>query len=363
MIGVAIVGTGIISEQHIKAYKMFADRCEILAVCDIFPEKAKTQKEKYNLKNAIVYEDYHQMLERKDIQLVSICTPPFTHASCAIDCMQRGKHVLVEKPMASSLDECDQMIQTQRKTGSFLSVISQNRYTEENQKLKKLLASGIAGKIYFGQVESFWFRGHSYYDLWWRGTWEKEGGGSTLNQAVHQIDLLNWMMGRPKTVTAILGNVAHNNAEIEDVSAAVFTYENGAMVTLTTSLVTHGEGQRIILQCEKASLSSPWDVKCSSSTPSGFPERNTEMETLIRKAYDAMPKPVYTGHAGQIDNVLHFLETGEQAVEGSRDGRLALEVITAIYQSGFTSKTVSLPIDMNSPFYTKKGILANVRNF
>ena len=362
MVGVAIIGTGVISEQHIKAYQMFTDRCEIVAVCDIFSEKAKEQKDKYHLENAMVYKDYKQMLERKDIQLVSICTPPFTHASCAIDCMQSGKHVLIEKPMASSLEECDAMIEVQRETGSFLGVVSQNRYTQENQKLKKLLASGIVGKVHFGQVESFWFRGRSYYDLWWRGTWEKEGGGCTLNHAVHQIDLLNWMMGKPKTVTAILGNVAHDNAEVEDVSAAVFTYENGAIVTLTASLVTHGEGQRIVFQCEKASLASPWDVKCSSSTPAGFPERDIELEDLIKEAYDAMPQIVNTGHAGQIENILHFLETEEQPAEGSGDGRMALEVITAIYQSGFTGRAVSLPLGINSSFYTRDGILANVQH-
>lgn len=362
MINVAIIGTGVISEQHIKAYQIFSERCEILAVCDIFPEKAKAQKEKYHLENAIVYEDYKHILERKDIQLVSICTPPFTHASCAIECMQSGKHVLVEKPMAASLEECDEIIQIQRKSGSHFGVVSQNRYTEENQNLKRLLTSKIAGQVCFGQAESFWFRGHSYYDLWWRGTWGKEGGGCTLNHAVHQIDLLNWMLGRPKTVTAILGNVAHDNAETEDVSVAIFTYESGAIVTLSTSLVTHGEGQKIVFQCEKASLASPWNLKCSGSTPTGFPVNNPEMEALITEIYSTLPQVVHTNHAGQIDNVLRFLETGEQVAEDSSDGRLALEVITAIYQSGFTGKTIALPLEKDNPFYTKEGILANVQN-
>ncbi len=363
MIGVAIIGTGFISEQHIKAYQLFADRCEILAVCDIFPEKAEEQKITYQLKNAVVYDDYRQMLERTDIQLVSVCTPPFTHAQCSIDCMRSGKHVLLEKPMAASLEECDEMIKTQKNTGFLLSVVSQNRYTEENQKLKGLLTSGIAGAVRFGQVESFWYRGHSYFDLWWRGTWEKEGGGCTLNHAVHQIDLLNWMMGSPKTVTAFLGNVAHDNAETEDVTTAVFTYENGAIVTLNASLVTHGEGQRIVFQCEKAGIASPWEVKCSKSTSTGFSERDTIMETIIREAYKDIPQIAYNGHAGQIDNILHSLETGEPTTEDSKDGRLALEVITAIYQSAFTGQTVTLPFDRNSPYYTRDGMLANVKRF
>ena len=215
----------------------------------------------------------------------------------------------------------------------------------------------------FGQVESLWFRGREYYDLWWRGTWEMEGGGCTLNHAVHQIDLLNWIMGAPRTVTAVLGNAAHDNAEVEDVSAAILTYESGALVTVTASLVTHGEGQRLSFQCEKAGVASPWKAVSSRSAPTGFPVENEAFEEQLQTRYREMPPPRYTGHKGQIDTVLRFLECGELPPESSADGRLALEVITAIYQSGFTGQTVTLPLSGDAPLYTKKGFLTNGKHF
>lgn len=363
MTGVAVIGTGVISESHIEAYLAFQDRCRIIALCDLVPQKAEALKEKYHLKDTAVYSDCKEMAERSDICLVSICTPPFTHGESAVICMKAGKHVLVEKPMASSLEECDEMMRVQRETGCYLGVISQNRYLRDNRSLKSVIASGAVGKVLFGQVESLWFRGREYYDLRWRGTWEMEGGGCTLNHAVHQIDLLNWIMGTPRTVTAVLGNTAHDNAEVEDVSAAILTYENGALVTVTASLVTHGEGQRLSFQCEKAGVASPWKVVSSRSAPTGFPVENEAFEKQLQTRYRELPPPRYTGHKGQIDTVLRFLECGELPPESSADGRLALEVITAIYQSGFTGQTVALPLSGDAPLYTKKGFMANGKHF
>lgn len=363
MTGVAIIGTGVISERHIEAYAAFHGRCRIVALCDLMPEKAELLKEKYHLEDTEIYSSFREMVKRPDIQLVSICTPPFTHAESAVSCMRAGKHVLVEKPMASSLEECDEMIRAQKETGCYLGVISQNRYLQDNRNLKNMIASGAVGRVLFGQVESLWFRGREYYDLWWRGTWEKEGGGCTLNHAVHQIDLLNWIMGSPKSVTAVLSNTAHDNAEVEDVSAAVLTYDSGAVVTVTASLVTHGEGQRLVFQCERAGISSPWQVKSSRSDRTGFPAENRETEDRLLKIREEHPPLPYTEHAGQIDTVLRFLEGGETPPENSMDGRLALEVITAVYQAGFTGRAAQLPILSDSPFYTKKGFLANVKHF
>ena len=172
MTGVAIIGTGVISERHIEAYAAFHGRCRIVALCDLMPEKAELLKEKYHLEDTEIYSSFREMVKRPDIQLVSICTPPFTHAESAVSCMRAGKHVLVEKPMASSLEECDEMIRAQKETGCYLGVISQNRYLQDNRNLKNMIASGAVGRVLFGQVESLWFRGREYYDLWWRGTWE-----------------------------------------------------------------------------------------------------------------------------------------------------------------------------------------------
>ena len=357
------MGTGIVSESHIRAYLGFPDRCRILALCDLVPGKAERLKTKFGLEDAEVYEDYMELLKRGDIELVSICTPPFSHAGSAISCMRKGKHVLVEKPMAASLEECDEMLRVQKKTGKYMGVVCQNRYYQDNHNLKALVSSGAAGNVLFGQVESSWFRGHEYYDVWWRGTWEGEGGGCTLNHAVHQIDLLNWIMGPPKTVTAVLGNVAHDNAEVEDVSAAILTYESGALVTMTASLVSHGEGQSLRFQCERAGMSAPWQVRCSRSDPGGFPGEDQESEQDLMLQYESLPKLSCSGHSGQIDHILKCLETGGCPSGDGYDGRLALEVITAIYQSGAEGRTVRLPLGKDSPFYTRKGILSHAEYF
>lgn len=363
MIGIAVMGTGVIAESHIRAYLEFSNRCNILALCDLVPGKAEALKRKFRLEDAVVYDDYGELLKRGDITMVSICTPPFAHAECAISCMRKGKHVLVEKPMAASLEECDEMIRVQKKTGKYMGVVCQNRYNQENHNLKELISSGEAGRVLLGQVESCWFRGREYYEVWWRGTWEGEGGGCTLNHAVHQIDLLNWIMGPPQTVTAVLKNVAHDNAETEDVSAAILTYESGALVTLTASLVTHGEGQSLRFQCEHAGISAPWQVSCSRSDTAGFPEKDREAEAGWKLRYDAKPKLSYTGHGGQIDHMLECLERNKCPSGDGNDGRMALEVITAIYQSGAERRTVQLPLGKDSPFYTKKGMLSHAEHF
>ncbi len=363
MIGIAIVGTGIIAEAHIKAYLAFGNQCKILALCDIFPDKAKQQIEKYQLRDAALYPSYQDLLAIPEINLVSICTPPFTHAQIAIECLEAGKHVLVEKPMASSLTECDEMIAAAERVGRYVSIVAQNRFNPDNWKLKSILSSDFIGKPLFGQVESFWYRGPGYYDLWWRGTWEKEGGGCTLNHAIHQIDLLNWIMGPPKQMTAVVGNVTHTNSEAEDVSAAILAYENGVIVTLTSALVVHGEGQRLIFQCEKAGVASPWQAKASCPMVNGFPDPNPDFTRELQQYFDGLPAPEHAGHEGQIGDMLRCIQIGGEPVAGGLDGRLAIEVVAAIYKSAFTRVPVTLPLAEDDPFYTKQGLLASVSRF
>ena len=215
MIRIAIVGTGGIAHTHMKAYQALADRCKVIALVDIIPGKARRFMEEFGL-SCDTLESHEEILSRQDIDLVDVCTPPFVHAPISINALRSGKNVVCEKPMAASLEECDAMLEARDKSGKLLSIIAQNRFRKPIRDLKALLDSGIAGPVRSAQVDSFWWRGHCYYDLWWRGTWEKEGGGCTLNHAVHHIDMLGWMMGLPKRVTSVLANTAHDNAEVED---------------------------------------------------------------------------------------------------------------------------------------------------
>ena len=362
MIKVAIVGTGGISHAHIQAYLQFPDRCRIAALIDIIPGKAQRVKEQYQL-DAEVYLDHHEILN-SDIDLVDVCTPPFAHAEISVNAMKSGKNVVCEKPMAASLEECDAMLKARDESGRKLSIIAQNRFRKPVRDLKALLDSGMAGRIRHVTVNSLWFRGHSYYDLWWRGTWETEGGGCTLNHAVHHIDMLGWMMGTPERITSVLANTGHNNAEVEDLSVSVMEYP-GALATVTASVVDHGEEQALIFQCENAKIAFPYSVFASQTQPNGFPLADAD-EQFSRKAdaYLQTLKPLaYEMHTGQLEDVLCALEENREPAITGEDGRRTIELISAIYKSGSLQQRTELPLDPEDPFYSVEGIRANVPHF
>lgn len=361
MIRIAVIGTGNIAHAHVDAYLQFPDRCKIVALVDIVPEKAQKMKERYGL-DADVYDAHEKILSRQDIDLADVCTPPYVHAAISIHCLRAGMHVVCEKPMAASLAECDEMIRARDESGKKLSIIAQNRFRQPIADLKALLDSGLAGPVRHAQVDSFWWRGHCYYDLWWRGTWEKEGGGCTLNHAVHHIDMLCWMMGLPEKVTSILANTAHDNAEVEDLSATILQYP-GALAQLTASVVHHGEEQQLVFQCEKAKLAAPFSCYASTSLPNGFPVRNEALEKRIADYAAALPRIRWEGHAGQLENVLTAIETGGPVAIGGEDGRRTIELITAIYKSGATGETVCLPLAPEDDFYTVAGIMQSMPHF
>ncbi len=362
MLKSAIIGAGGISRTHIETYRKFPERCRLVALSDTYPDKAEKKKEELEL-DVAVYDDYRKILDDPEIDLVSVCTPPYTHAPITIDCLTAGKHVICEKPMASSLAECDAMLEAQKSGGKVLAVIAQNRFRNPIQKLKHVLDSGIAGTVLHAQVDSFWWRGHCYYDLWWRGTWEKEGGGCTMNHAVHHIDMFQWMMGMPSEVTAVMSNTAHDNAEVEDLSVAILKYPNGSLAQLTSSVVHHGEQQQLVFQAEKARLSFPWKVCASTSRSNGFPDENPELEKEIQAVYDSVPDLEYQQYEGEFDNVLTAIETGGSVLVDGRESRKTLELIAAIYQSACMGATVKLPLKKDSPFYSAEGVQANAIHF
>lgn len=362
MLNVAIIGIGNIAPAHIEGYLTFPARCKIVAFCDIYPEKAEKKAKELGLDVEIV-DDHKKLLGRDDIDLVSVCTPPYTHAEITENFLLEGKNVLCEKPMAASLEECDRMLAAQKKSGKILSSVAQNRFRNPIMHLKQTLDTGKIGKVLHAQIDSHWWRGHCYYDLWWRGTWEKEGGGCTLNHAVHHIDMLTWMLGLPDHVTAVLGNVAHDNAEVEDLSVAIVEYGKETLGQITSSVVHHGEEQKVIFQGEKAKISAPWSVAASTSKSNGFPERNTALEEEITAYYNALPDLPYEGHVGQIDNVLTAIETGTQPLILGADGKQTLELITAIYKAGSTHSRVALPLAPDDAFYTVEGIRKNATYF
>ncbi|MFW5688628.1 MAG: Gfo/Idh/MocA family protein, partial [Spirochaetota bacterium] len=358
MVRVAVVGTGSIHGAHMVAYLSEHERCEIVALCDVKPDKARASAERHGLGAVPVFDDHEALLRTTSVDLVSVCTPPNTHAEITVDALRAGAHVLCEKPMAASLEECDRMIEAASASGRTLSVVSQNRFLPRFWKLKRLLETDALGKLNHIQAESYWWRGDNYYDLWWRGTWESEGGGCTLNHAVHHIDITVWLAGMPERVKAMMTNTSHPNSETEDLSVAILGYRDGALGQITSSVVHHGEAQGIRLQCERAAIGAPWTLAAERAQDNGFPTPNAELAAEIARLEQEIKTPdVEPGpHAAQIRDVLQAIETGSRPTVTGHDGRNALELITAIYAAAITDTTITLPLDSKSPFYSNGAI-------
>jgi len=353
MIGVGIIGSGAIAQVHASAFKEFGDRCEVRAVCDLFVDKAQDLIEKNGFKNAKAYKEIDELLSLKGIDVISICLPPSTHAEASIKALDAGKHVLVEKPMATSLAECDAMIAAAEKSGKVLSPVAQNRFKTPNYRVKTMLKEGKAGKVLYAAINSLWWRGTNYHDIWWRGTWDNECGGCVTSQAVHHLDLTLWMLGRPDQVTAIITNVAHDNSECEDLGIAILEYP-GMLAQFTASIVNHDELQELVFQTERGRLSVPWSTAASKALPNGFPQEDSETKESLQKLYESIPALKIEGHPAQVQNFLSAIEGKESLAITGNDGRASLELIMAIYKSAQTRQTVKLPIANNDVFYSKE---------
>jgi UDP-N-acetyl-2-amino-2-deoxyglucuronate dehydrogenase len=362
MLKIAILGTGAIADNHVQAFLKFKDQCEVVALADLYPDKATALAAKYGL-HAAVFKTHQALIAGAAFDAVSICLPPFGHAEAAADLLRAGRHVLVEKPMAPSLEECDSMLAAAQAGGALLSVVAQNRFKTPMMKLKSLLDSGVIGKVLHAQADSYWWRGSNYYDLWWRGTWDKEGGGCTMNHAVHQIDLFQWMMGMPAEVQALAMNLAHENSEVEDFSSAVLRYDDGRVGQITASLVHHGEEQQLAFQGERAKIGAPWQVKAMKQRDNGFPEPDEALMAELQRLYDALPEVACDGHEGQIANFLAAIDGREALLVDGVQGRRTIELVTAIYQSSHLGRAVRLPLQPSDLFYTREGILKHARRF
>lgn len=352
MIRVGIIGTGNISGAHITGYLAHDAEATIVAMADVVPERPPAKAEQFGLTGVNYYDSALAMLEAENLDLVSVCTPPDQHAKLAIEALDHGVNVLVEKPMAPSLQECDAMLAAAERSGKMLSSVAQNRFRDDLLTLKEVLDSGLIGDVAHVQADSAWWRSLSYYDLDWRGRWDTEGGGCVLNHAIHHVDLLLWLLGSPSAVQAMLTNATHENSEVEDLSVATMKFGR-ALATLTASVVHHGEEQHVTIQGREARISQPWRVVAEQATPSGFPgaERNASLAAEI-EALAAAHKPLaHQNHPGQIGDVLAALRDGRAPAISGHDGRAAIELVTAIYKAGIEGVAVELPLAPEDPYY------------
>lgn len=362
MIGVAIIGTGDIANIHIEVYQKFYGRCRIVMLVDRLKEKAEEKIAKYGL-DCEAASDYHDILSRSDIQLVSICLPPALHCQAAVDLLLAGKHVLCEKPMAPTLEECDRMLEAEKKGGGKLSIVAQNRFKEPVMKTKGMLEAGLLGEIYAAQINSLWWRGSHYYDLCWRGTWEREGGGCTFSHAVHHIDLFLWFMGDVDRISSTVVNRNHKNSEVEDLSIHTVHFKSGAVGVVVSSLLHHGEEQKMMIDAENGTIEIPHKISVSRQLDNGYPEEDKVREEELEKLYQEMDSPEHLDHEGQIDDVLCAIEQDTRPLVTGEEGRKSIEFIAGAYQSAFTGCPVSFPMTEKDLFYTKKGIMSKVTKF
>ena len=230
----ALIGCGRISTNHIKA--AVNNQLEIVAVCDVLPEKMEELLGKHGLeKDTSIhrYADYKEMLEKEKPELVSIATESGIHAEIALHCIEKGVHVIIEKPMAMSMDDANQIIQRSEEKNVKVSACHQNRFNVAVQELRKAVEAGRFGKLSHGSIHVRWNRNKGYYEQApWRGTWAQDGG-ALMNQCIHGIDLLRWMMGNE--VDEVYGATRqqfHNYLEAEDIGMAVVKFKNGAIGTI-----------------------------------------------------------------------------------------------------------------------------------
>ncbi|HOE11683.1 MAG TPA: TIM barrel protein [bacterium] len=337
----AIIGTGNIGAFHARA-TLSVHETHLIAVCDTVRENA--EKLAAELKVA-AYSDLGEMLARKDLDAVHVCTPSGLHGANSIAAMKAGKHVLCEKPMEITLERADAMIDTARKAGVKLGIISQHRFNPNIRKVKEAVESGRFGVMVLGDASIKWYRPQSYYDSGaWRGTWEMDGGGCLMNQGIHYIDMLQWIMGPVNRVFART-NTRARNIEVEDIAIASLEFENGAFGNIMGStciypgmperLEIHGtKGSAVV---EKSELTF-WEVEGEEEKIAGIEKKDSTAAARDPMKIDA------SGHQAQIRDFAHaILENRDPAIPGT-EGRRPLEIILAVYESGKSGREVTLPL-------------------
>lgn len=342
----ALIGCGRIAINHLIAAKK--NQLDIVAVCDIRLEKTQQLLEKAEIPVDSVekYEDYHRMLEEHpEIELISIATESGSHAQIAIDCMTAGHHVMVEKPIAMSLSDADRMIQVAEENKVKLCAIHQNRFNHAIQKLHGAVEEGRFGKLSHGTIHVRWNRNMDYYkQAPWRGTWA-EDGGCLMNQCIHGIDLLRWLMGgEVKRITGVTRQRFHDYLEAEDLGVAILEFSNGAigMIEGTTNIFPRNLEETLFIFGEKGTVKiggkSTTDI-CEWQ----FADQKEDDEELL--GFEEATSNVYgNGHARIFADMISAIQEDRKPYVDGHDGRNALEIVLAIYKSMKTGQAVDLPL-------------------
>lgn len=346
----ALIGCGRISTNHMKA--AVNNHLEIVGVCDVLPEKMEEILEKHELKqDASIhrYTDYKELLEKETPDLVSIATESGNHAEIALYCIDKGVHVIIEKPMAMSIDDANKITELSEKKNVKVSACHQNRFNVAVQELRRAIEGGRFGKISHGSIHVRWNRNHGYYDqASWRGTWAQDGG-ALMNQCIHGIDLLRWMMGdEVEEVYGATRQQFHDYLEAEDIGMAVVKFKNGAIGTiegttnvypknLEETLYIFGENGTVKIGGTSTNNIDVWDFADETEEDA----KNKGLEEATSNVYG-------NGHTSLFADVMDAIKNDRKPYVDAVAGRNALEMILSIYKSQKTGQPVKLPLDVFS---------------
>ena len=341
----ALIGCGRISKNHIIAAKN--NGLEIVAVCDLINDNMQNVLEINDLGNDTSikrYNDYKKMIGENDLDLVSIATESGSHAEIALYCISHKINVIIEKPMAMSMTDCDAIIDAQKKYGVVVSACHQNRFNNAVQATKKAIDEGRFGKLSHGSINVRWNRGKQYYDQApWRGTWEQDGG-CLMNQCIHGIDLLRWFFGDEiESIYGVTRQQYHDYLQAEDLGMAVIQFKNGALATVEGTVNVYPKNLEETLYV----FGQTGTVKIGGTSTNNIDTWQFADERPEDKDINGMKEAtsnVYgNGHTALFADVINAYNNGTSPLVDAYAGRRAVETVLAIYKSMKTGKPVTLP--------------------
>jgi len=341
---VAIVGLGI-GAMHLKAWRDLPARFQVTTVVDLNADRIAQAKEG----GAVEALDFDAMLSRPDIDIVDICTPPALHAPMIEAALKAGKHVVCEKPLLSSLAECDRIAEIAKASGRTLMPVFQYRFGDGFRRLRALIDSGVAGKLFLASIETAWARDSVYYSVPWRGARATEWGGCLITHAIHAHDALDWLVGPITTVNAA-ATTRVNPIETEDCAVATVTLASGALASLSVTLGAAEEISRLRFHFEGFTAESNLEPYKFGFDGWRFTARAQDKQAEI-DCIAATVKPAKQGFAGQFLAFAEALDQGAPPPVTLDDARRSIELLTALYRSARTRETVALPIPTTAPDY------------
>lgn len=341
----ALVGAGVIGKHHGLVMSQLADWVELVAVADLKRDRASQLAA---ARGGRPYGSLSQALAAEEIDVVVVCTPTGRHGEVAIEALDAGKHVIVEKPAEITVAKTDGIIAAQRKAGTLVTVISQHRFDPATETTLAAIGRGELGRLTSGIASIDWWRGQSYYDSGdWRGTWELDGGGALMNQGVHTVDLLVAALGRPVEVFAYTGTLAHERIEVEDVAVGVVRFESGALGVLhATTAAYPGLSARLQVHGDRGSVVIDNDQLAFFQVTAADADRQEKLmgttESRAVPTAGSDPGQLSDAHRLQYLNFLGALDGTEKLRVDLETNRQSIGIITGAYESARTGRPVSL---------------------